>query len=63
MNCAGNASNAQCPYCGLFPMHSPEQCSMVAAIEYYPTGAIKRVEKRNPWPQLPEQGATWSAQK
>lgn len=32
----------ECPYCGLF--HRVEQCYLVRAIDYYPTGQIRRVE-------------------
>ena len=34
-----------CPYCGLLPHATLFQCPMVAAIEYWETGMIKRVEK------------------
>jgi hypothetical protein len=44
MNTSGSSSYA-CPYCGFTPAHSPEQCWRVKAIEYFPNGAIKRVEK------------------
>jgi hypothetical protein len=36
-----------CPYCGGMP-HSPASCLAVKAIEYYPDGTIKRVEKAGP---------------
>lgn len=32
-----------CPYCG-FLYHAASLCPMVQALEYYPTGSIKRVE-------------------
>lgn len=40
-------SSYACPYCGFTPSHAPEACTMVKAIEYFPNGTIKRVEKRD----------------
>jgi hypothetical protein len=36
----------KCPYCGFWPHDSVGQCPAVKSIEYFPNGAIKRVEKR-----------------
>jgi hypothetical protein len=35
-----------CPYCGCWPHEHLGQCPEVKAIEYFPNGTIKRVEKR-----------------
>lgn len=45
----------KCRYCDGFMPHLLEQCPNVRAIEYYPDGTIKRVEKTQPftlWPQI-----------
>jgi len=34
-----------CPYCGAHPHAAIGQCPEIKVIEYYPDGAIKRVEK------------------
>ena len=35
-----------CPYCGSMPHQHLSQCPAINAIEYYPNGTIKRVEKK-----------------
>jgi hypothetical protein len=37
-----------CGYCGGYPAHGPAQCPRVRAVEYYPDGSLKRVEKFEP---------------
>ena len=37
-----------CGYCGTFPAHSYQACPMVRAVEYFPDGTIKRVERFSP---------------
>ena len=39
---ANAAKSLNCPYCGL--LHERTVCSLIKAIEYHPSGSIKRVE-------------------
>jgi hypothetical protein len=47
-----------CPYCGSPMAHSPASCPSVKAIEFYPDGTIKRIEKvtfTSPPPSAPRE--------
>lgn len=37
-------ADMRCEYCNAFGYHKPERCPQVRAIEYYPSGKLKRVE-------------------
>lgn len=37
-----------CSYCGAFPHDHLGQCPAIKAIEYFPDGSVKRIEKHEP---------------
>jgi hypothetical protein len=43
-----SAPEGGCMYCGSWPAHGPGACPMVRAVEYYPDGTIKRIERFSP---------------
>jgi hypothetical protein len=40
--------DGSCPYCGQWAGHTPSSCPLVRAVEYYPDGTIKRIERFSP---------------
>ena len=58
---ASNSPIQKCCHCGMYHVGS---CYMIAVVEYFPNGAVKRIEYRQPatdWPLVETDMADWGA--